>query len=221
MPKRTNRAARKGRKRRTPARNSGRNEARPPRGITDVYRFSRQFLALNGTIVAGSPFLQALSLQPLTSFPSTMSTFIQRYDLFRIESVEIFLIPRFNVSAAGAVNDEQLPQIAIVVNYDDITAPASVDAVLAQGNSTIQRFDRTIRRVVHPRALLPVQQTTGIATTAFMLSAHDTWFNTSILATAVFFPMLKFAITATSLAPGGGAVDVWYKVNLVLAQHLA
>jgi len=219
MPKRSNRRSRKGKSRRQGQMRP--SEARPPRGISDTYRFSRQFLALNGVLTAGSPFLQALVLQPAASFPSTMSTFVQRYDLFRIESVDIFFYPRYNVSAAGAVNDEQVPQIAIVVNYDDPNTPTSVDNVLAQGNSTMERFVRPIRRRVQPRALIPVQLVGGIALAGNLLSAHDAWYNAAIVTTNVIFPMIKFAITATTLAPGGGAFDVWYKVNLVLAQHLA
>lgn len=189
--------------------------------IRDKYHFQRTYLQNTIQVVAGSPYLSIVSLN-VASMPTNLKTFIGFYDLLRINYVQVRWMPRWAVNAAGPINDEELPQIVIVPNYDDFNIPSSVDSILGQGNAQMLRFTRTVTKRFHPHTLLPQNVSAGSPPNVLLAPTHS-WFNSAVFNASFssYFPMAKYGITATTACPGNGYVDIYLTVDLTLAQHLS
>jgi len=144
------------------------------------------------------------------------------WDLFRINSIRVRFVPRWNVNAVNTIADEGLPQIATVINYDDFAVPSSYNAVLQQGNAKVRIFKSVVSVMTRPHALIAPYVSSGSAFFSGLLPA-DMLYNTNYITGANFgFPMVKMGVTSPAGGvPGGGIFDTYYDVDIELFQHLA
>jgi len=192
-----------------------------PSGITTKYRLLRSFNIGSTGITAGTTFLGNFSF--LTSnIPASLSNFFLVWDLFRINSIRVRFVPRWNVNSVNAVADEGLPQIATVVNYDDFAVPSSYNAILQQGNAKVQIFKSVVSVMTRPHALIAPYVSSGSSFFSGLLPA-DMLFNTNYITGANFgFPLVKMGVTSPAGGvPGGGIFDTYFDVDIQLFQHLA
>jgi len=194
-----------------------RSERALPGGIRDSYRFSRTWFNATLSIAVGGGATGAINLN--NGIPTLLASFLATYDLFKVDHAVVRFIPRFNVNGEGSITDSELPQIATVVNYDDSSAPASFDAVLGQGMSRMQRFDREVRVLARPYLLSSPYVVSGPQPPG-ILTPRDTWLNTSIIAAAWSMPLCKFAISVTTQLPANAKVDVYVEGHFIVAQHI-
>jgi len=189
----------------------------------DRYELDRTFLHSTITAVAGANILQVLVLNPST-FPATLSTFFTSFDYCIMRSVRVTVIPRWNVNGQGSVTDEELPQIAMAPNYDDFLAPTSFDGVLGLGNCRFRRFTGPFGMNLHPRPLTTLPVTSGSPPFMALLPATTPINSFAFMAgSAVLFPMARLAIGSPSIPPtwpGGGHVDIYYRLKFTLFQRL-
>jgi len=188
-----------------------------PRGVGTPFHYRRNFVAFSVNLSPSTPYLSALNFGANT-WPSAFSAMIAgNYDLYRINRVKVSFIPYFNVNATNATGgDDQLPQIAWVINYDDNAAPGSYDLVLAQTGSRFTRFNRMVTVTVQPRALGAVAAAGG-NTNGFLIGP-GAWFNAG--GSAVLFLGLKFGVTGVSAVAGAGRFDINYELDITCLQNL-
>lgn len=188
-----------------------------PRGVGTPFHYRRNFVAFSVSLSPSTPYLSALNFGSNT-WPIAFSAMIAaNYDLYRINHVKVSFIPYFNVNATNATGgDDQLPQIAWVINYDDTASPGSYDLVMAQTGSRFTRFNRTVSVTVQPRALGAVAASGG-NTNGFLIGP-GAWFNAG--GSAVLFLGLKFAITGVSAVAGAGRFDINYELDITCLQNL-
>jgi len=190
--------------------------AQPPRpvGTGPVYRFSRAWLQATVSMVAGSPYLSAISIGS-GSWPSPFVAFLQTFDMFRIDSVTVTLAPRWNVSASTglAFAPVDLPSMAVVRNYDDTTAPTTFDAVFgALGAVVRHQWVRPVTVRSTPGVLVYTAGSTGAYAT---LSPRGTWLNTNnFSANNIAVPCAKFAVQPCANLPGDGQINIFIRMNL-------
>jgi len=189
-----------------------------PHGVNDFYRFNRIYKYSTNTLTAGSPQLFALVFNQAT-VPSAVSTFFAAWDLFRIESIDVRIIPHWSVNTTSGIGtDDEIPQIAWVLNIDDSNAPSSFDAVLGQGAARMRRFDREIRFRTYPRIQGPTTSTGSVAYIA--TGPSDTWYNTAAIYNfSSIFYMAKVGVSAVASVPGAGVYDVYFDLHLTFCQH--
>jgi hypothetical protein len=206
------------RSRASPAATQRSSERAPPGAIRDLYRFTRTWLNATVAMTANTAVLGAINLN--SNIPSNLNTFLQSFDLMKIDHVKVRFIPRFSVNTSPSVGlDDQLPQIAIVPNYDDSVAPPSVDNVLGQGQAVLRRFDREQSITVYPSMLMAAATASGSATV--LLHVRDSWINASAFAFTTSVPLCKFAVTAVSGVPAAGLFDIYMEAHFILAQHIS
>jgi len=163
-------------------------------------------------LTAGSPILSNVTLG-ISSFSSAFDSFLTAWDLFRFDRIEVIFTPGWQTSSTGTV-----PMIAAVRNYDDSSAPASFDAVAGAGGSVLRLFNRPVRLRCSAPALLTPANATGSAVTNGIVTIGQ-WLNPAIVTiTNMLVPLVKYAVSAVAVAPGGGTYWVNIRIHLSLAQ---
>jgi len=174
----------------------------------------------NSQITAGTALLNSVLMQFGTggSLPANLRTFILSFDYFRIAKMTARFVPRWSWGTTGSI-----PQLALVANYDDASAPASVDYVLGQsGCKYYTRWDREVKVSLSPAAIMQILGTSSVFYQGLLNPLRDAWFNTSIVNSTVFFPLVKYAVPACTTVPGtDGAFDILYDFVFELRQPLS
>jgi len=194
----------------------------PLGGIRDMYRFQRSVNVQTIQWVNSVGYLGALSLTRGT-LTSALISFVQTFDLFRINRIRVRWMPEWNVNVTSAVGaDGVMPQFAAVVNYDDFNTPTSFDQLLGTGGARLRRMTGPQAITCYPMPLAPVLVTAGTAPNVIMLP-HNTWMNTSVFNSSFTpnFPLCKFGINAAGARAASGFVDIYFDLDFTLAQHLS
>jgi len=181
-----------------------------PRTIT---RFRRSFIQSTVTQPVGSPALGSVNTGPAV-WPSTLISFVQNFDLCRIDRATVTLIPHYNVSSAGGTAGE-LPLVTLVRNYDDTAVPVSFGDVQRQGGSYTTRFSRPVRISLVPAIILTVAGASSALTAGIM---PGLWWNTG--AGSLNALGVKYAVQSVSGLPGNGVFDIVITLDLSCSQAL-
>jgi len=169
------------------------------------------------SIPAGAPLLGTVTLAP-ASWPSAFQTFLQGYDQFRVDWVDVVFVPRWNVNTRGAGADE-IPSIAAYTNVDDNTTPSSFDAVVGTASSTIQyQFVRPFHVRCKPTTLQ--YAATGLSSGSVALASPAQWYNTAVAGTAYLFPCCKYGVSAVTNTVGLGTIDLFLEIHFTVAVAL-
>jgi len=190
------------------------------RGLTGRFVYQRMYQNSAITLTGGTNSYGALPLQAST-MPSGMVAMLQSFDVCTVNWVDVTFVPQWKVNTF-AVTDEGIPQLAVVRNYDDFSAPSSFDSVLAQRGVRMIQFGRTFKIRAFPRGL--VQAPTTGSPGFYFISALQQWMNTTYWANGGSMPMIKFAIGSPTLAPtnypAGGILNIFYTVNITCGQNV-
>lgn len=186
-----------------------------PRGIGATFKFEREFIAFSNTLSAGTPFLAALDLGP-SNWPASVNTFINTFDIYHLEYMDVIFTPHFSVNTSTTSGDDEIMQLAFVRNYDDLSVPATFDAVLSQGGAKTVLFNRRVTVRCQPRLLLSAASAAG---TAQFVTMPCNWINASSSVKPLFLGV-KYAIQSVGGIPGNGRFDVSYRFSMKLAQAL-
>jgi len=190
-----------------------------PYGIRDLYHYRRILNAGLITMTAGTPYLAALAFTS-AQVNSSMAAFLTQWDLFRFNWIKVILEPEWVVNGQGST-DDSLPMLYSTVNYDDFVTPASLDYVLSQRGSTMRRFTRRVTITAKPRALTQVNVSSGGSGNVALLPA-DTWLNTGAFINENFaLPLVKVGVTSPPSLPGGGRIQLFFELDMTLAQSIA
>jgi len=181
-------------------------------GPRTTYRFRRTYIAATVTQSVGTAALGAVNVGPAV-WPSSLISFVQNFDLCRIDRATVTLVPHYNVSSAGGTAGE-LPLVVVVRNYDDNSTPASFAAVQQQAGAYTTRFSRPIKCVFVPAVILAVAGTTTL--TAGVMPGL--WWNTA--AGGMNALGMKYAVQAVAGLPGNGVFDVLVSLDFTCSQAL-
>jgi len=186
-----------------------------PVGVGPLYKAHFKFLWTSGVMVAGSPYLDIVRFGT-TFWPSQLQNFAATWDMYRVRRAQVQFIPQFNVNTPGAVStDEQLPNLAFVCNYDDVTPPASFANTVCQFGSKTVRFDRAHSTAKFTPAVLVSVNAQGGNANGLVLFAP--WLNTS--GNQAVLIGVKYAIEAVPYVPGNGRFDVFVSLDVDFCQQ--
>lgn len=117
------------------------------------------------------------------------------YDMFRINKVVWKLVPNVNSAEAGAA--QRLPQIHSVLDYNDSTAPTSLDELVQYNN-----YRMTMGSRIHARKLTPAFLDNVYQTGAIQQPGNPNWKKWLSTANSLSVPHhgVKYAIGATASA---------------------
>jgi len=190
------------------------------RGLTGRFVYQRMYQNSSITLTGGANSYGALSLAA-ANMPSGMVTMLQTFDVCTVNWVDITFIPQWKVNTF-AVTDEGLPQLAVVRNYDDFSAPATFDEVLRQRGVRLIQFGRTFKIRSFPRGL-NYATTTG-SPGFYFIPSGQTWMNTTYWNNLGTMPMAKFAVgsptNTPSNYPASGVFQIFYTVNITCGQNV-
>jgi len=224
MPSRRRKPVRRGGR----GRPQGRRRAAYPqtprtlRGLSGRFNYQRTYAAITVALTGGANTYGALSLSG-SSMPSSMQSMLLTFDVCTVNWVDVLFIPQWNVNAVSS-GDEGVPQIAVVRNYDDFTAPATFDNVLSQRGSRLTQFMRPFRMRTFPRGLN--YAFTGTSPGFYGVNPSQQWLNTTYFGSSVNgqLPMLKFVIGSPTAPPanypGSGVFTIFFRVSITCAQNV-
>lgn len=182
-----------------------------PLGIGAAFTLKRSTVVNTVTISAGSASYGALDVG-FNTLGSQFLTFIQNWDTYRYDRARVRLSPRWNVNTGTT----ELPLVAMVINYDDFTAPTTFSSVTGQTNSKVSRFDHIVGTDWFTPAALVNEAAGGGNTNGTLIRGQ--FMNTS--GNTASFAGVKWAIYATTSLGGLGKYDVIIDSVMTLAQPL-
>jgi len=212
-------------RRRKSTRNRGRRAPFPQtpanlRGLTGRFVYQRMYQNSSITLTGGANSYGALPLAA-SAMPSGMVSFLATFDVCTVNWVDITFIPQWKVNTF-AVTDEGIPQLAVVRNYDDFSAPSTFDAVLAQRGVRLIQFAHPLKIRCFPRGLNYATSTTAAG--FYFIPANQTWMNTSYWGNGGSMPMAKFAVGSPTSTianyPAGGSFQIFFTVNITCGQNI-
>lgn len=149
--------SRAGRKPRRALQYGGRKIKQPVHFFTRTFVQPAQYsLAPSGAAVGG------VFLFSLASLPS-VSDFTTLYDQYQIRGCKISLIPRYTEASAGG---SLIGNMWSCIDYDDSTAPLSIDTVLQYQNVKRTRMNQIHSRYFKPQVNTAVIQSGSTVTSA-------------------------------------------------------
>lgn len=157
-----------------------------------VHHFKRTVILTGiNTAITTTFGVQSFSLNQLPDF----TEFQNLYDQFRINKVVWKLVPNVNSAESGAA--QKLPQVHSVCDYNDSTAPTTLDELIQYNN-----YRMTMGSRIHNRKLTPAFLDNVYVTTATQRAGNPNykqWLSTSN-STDVPHHGIKYAIGATAAA---------------------
>jgi len=152
-----------------------------------------------------------------TTLSGNLATFITLFDYFQFRSARVRFIPSWVVNDADA-GSGSIPLLALATNYDDASAPASVDAVLARGGK-IKMFRSEQSILTFPHALANIAPSSS----SLAILPSSSWYNSSALiaGTSTLFPLCQYALAAEPFLPGSSVFRIYIDYDIMLAQRQA
>jgi len=181
-------------------------------GLGPHFRLQRTYLYGTAGFVAGGPgFGTVVFTAP--GLPAALNAFIRGWDLFFLHRARVRWIPRWD-QANGYFNE--LPQIAVVPEYDGINPPTSFDQILGFGPAAkMTRFDREITLSVNPQNLVQPYVSSGSTQYGFLSNG---WNNSANLSLNLTLPLASWGVTAMALVPGTYNMDIYIDIDMLLAK---
>jgi len=112
-----------------------------------IYTFRRHFQGTNVAQAAGADQLGAFSFQ-LSALPSA-SEFINLFDLYKIDYVEVTFRAQYNMQALTTAVTVT-PLLYTIIDLDDNASPASIAAMENYQTCVVTRFDKDVTRSFRP-----------------------------------------------------------------------
>lgn len=139
-----------------------------------VQFFKRGFFRQDQLIVGTTGNSLGVSFK-LNDLPNS-TEFTNLYDLYSIRAIKIKLMPRFSQvsSDSTSIGVNEMPNIVSCIDYDDASAPTSMDEVLQYGNHRIHRGNSVITRYFKPAL---AQQVFQSATSTGFTAKKREWVN--------------------------------------------
>jgi len=140
-------------RRRKLARRIPRGPARAP----NVYHFKRKVFLQDYAVVSTTQILGAIQFA-LVDLPGS-TDFTNLYDMYRFNKVVWKLIPKVSealLNAGGTLSNANLQQIHSVIDYDDNTAPTSINQLVQYQSHKLTRGHQMHTRVVVPKCQMTV-----------------------------------------------------------------
>lgn len=111
----------------------------------------------------------------MPAFTSTSA----RFDFYRVESVELLFRPTGITTVVDAVvgNTPTIPTLYVLVDYNDVTAPANLAEVERATQTHACTATSAMKISFTPRWLTPIYQTSS--TLSYAMGNPKTWLNTS------------------------------------------
>lgn len=118
--------------------------------------YSNAFSTVAGAAAYANAWEFALNLLP------NFTDFTNLYDVYRINKVVMKIIPKITESAllSGSVNNDNLTQIHSAIDYDDNTAPTSVQQLCEYATHKMTRGSQIHTRVLVPK--IEIASTSGV-----------------------------------------------------------
>ena len=140
-------------------RNSGRSYRYKKKRATGqkIYYFKRYTGALNGgtvTVPFASPLLIAFNFS-LNDLPNA-TEFTSLFDMYKIKAVKVKLIPQLSesISAAGINNVFYSQRMFSAIDYNDATAPSSIDDIRQYQTCKVTSQLRPHTRIIYKPKIL-------------------------------------------------------------------
>lgn len=162
------------------------------KNLGNVHHFKRTLIGTSINTATSTTFgAYAFSLAQLPDY----TEFTNLYDQFRINKVLVKLVPNVNSAEAGAT--QRLPQVHSVLDYNDSTAPTTLDELVQYNN-----YRMTMGSRIHTRKLTPAFLDNVFETSSVTRGSNPNfkkWLSTSN-ATAIPHHGMKWAIGSTASA---------------------
>lgn len=144
--------------------------------VKQPVQFFKRSTYLSGIVSANSTSdvfgTQVFSLSQVPKF----SEFTELYDQYKINLVKWYLIPRGNQSDVGtSTTTGQLMGVFSALDYDDNTAPTSIQDIMEYQNSKMTRSYQMHKRVLKPRARVNVVGSGGAGVNGQIMGSKNPW----------------------------------------------
>lgn len=161
-------------RRRRPMRRRTMMRRRPRLSSLKVHHFKRTFQATDIAGLAGADVLGAYTFR-LDQLPN-YTEFTNLFDAYRMNKIVIKFVPTANSSSVGSSLTDPLTQFHTVLDFDDATAPASLNAMYEYGNWRMSRGSVIHTRVFTPAVSLALLDGAGTTTGA---QKYKQWISTT------------------------------------------
>jgi len=188
---------------RRPRRRAALRRSRMPRSmVQSVHYFKRSVWLPSQFTMGAAAVFGALNFN-LNALPNA-TEFTTLFDQYKICNVKVSFMPRGN-SAEGGTNNN-IGKLFTVIDYDDDTAPTSIDQLMQYPNLTTTAASRTLTRSLKPKFAASVYQTAVLSG----YGARTGWLDCD--ATVVPHYGIKYAAQATA---GANIFDL--KIDYIIA----
>lgn len=137
----------------------GKGNRKIPRSIRQPIQFFKRSQFIQSAISVPSAIIPGFTFGyytfNLAGVPQ-VTDFVTLYDQYKISGIKFTLIPKYNSAemapgASGGINNQT--QVFTVLDYDDATAPTSIDTLMQYQNLKMTRGGTTHSRFLRPKQL--------------------------------------------------------------------